>query len=150
MQAKPIHRTATIRKHISNRLKLILGQRVRIGNHYKALYLQDGSIHDEPCQAIFYDGCLLIRSNDKKTYTFLYGDIAAWRGKLYAHCFPTTIYLNFPISQMQKEYAEANGLNSLCVDDTCRMLRSRFPKIPEKMRDVLAVASVKSCWSEGE
>lgn len=91
--------TKYTKARIEYKLKLLFGQKIVIGKIYDSCIVSRGFIDDKPLKALYFENDELILSNEDQTYfVFLVGDMAAFKGCIFADNALTSISFREPIT----------------------------------------------------
>ena len=108
---------------ITDRLKILFGKSIIIGKVYDCCIVKNGLISDEPLKALYFEnGTLLLSSKNQKYFVFLVGDMAAFRGRIFADSVLTSISFNEPIT----------------ANTDFQRLKDRMHRVPPKLIDRIA------------
>ena len=108
---------------ITDRLKILFGKSIIIGKIYDSCTVSNGLIADEPLKALYFEnGTLLLSSKNAKYFVFLVGDMAAFRGRIFADSVLTSISFNEPIT----------------ANTDFQRLKDRMHRVPPKLIDRIA------------
>lgn len=116
--------TANLKGRMIDRYKLVFGHSVTIGNVYSGVILINGNEKEikKPLQALsFENGRLLLSSVDRRYFAFVSGDIAAYRKKIIAECFVTSINFARPVTE------ETNAMT----------LKDKYHFVPPRLIDAI-------------
>jgi len=84
---------------ITDRLKILFGKSIIIGKVYDCCIVKSGLIADMPLKTLLFEnGTLLLSSKNQKYFVFLVGDMAAFRGRIFADSVLTSISFNDPVT----------------------------------------------------
>lgn len=84
---------------ITDRLKILFGKSIIIGKVYDCCIVKNGLIADMPLKTLLFEnGTLLLSSKNQKYFVFLVGDMAAFRGRIFADSVLTSISFNDPVT----------------------------------------------------
>ena len=84
---------------ITDRLKILFGKSIIIGKVYDCCIVNNGLIADMPLKTLLFEnGTLLLSSKNQKYFVFLVGDMAAFRGRIFADSVLTSISFNDPVT----------------------------------------------------
>ena len=108
---------------ITDRLKILFGKSIIIGKIYDSCTVSNGLIADEPLKALYFEnGTLLLSSKNQKYFVFISGDMAAFRGRIFADSVLTSISFNEPIT----------------ANTDFQRLKDRMHRVPPKLIDRIA------------
>ena len=108
---------------ITDRLKILFGKSIIIGKVYDCCIVKNGLISDEPLKALYFEnGTLLLSSKNAKYFVFLVGDMAAFRGRIFADSVLTSISFSEPIT----------------ANTDFQRLKDRMHRVPPKLIDRIA------------
>ena len=109
---------------ITDRLKILFGKSIIIGKVYDCCIVKNGLISDEPLKALYFEnGTLLLSSKNQKYFVFLVGDMAAFRGRIFADSVLTSISFNEPIT----------------ANTDFQKLKDRMHRVPPKLIDRIKI-----------
>lgn len=91
--------TENAKTRAARKLKRLFGQKITIGKIYDSCIVDNGLIADMPLKALYFEnGTLLLSSKNQKYFVFLVGDMAAFRGRIFADSVLTSISFNDPVT----------------------------------------------------
>lgn len=123
MMSRKIKITKHAKTQTGNKIKLLFGQKIVIGKIYDSCTVSNGLIADEPLKALYFEnGTLLLSSKNAKYFVFLVGDMAAFRGRIFADSVLTSISFNEPIT----------------ANTDFQRLKDRMHRVPPKLIDRIA------------
>lgn len=136
MKKTKISRTSCYRASLRRRMRYIFGQRVKIGRVYSACDSDNGFTCGK-CETLYYEtesGTLAIYDIEGEHFVLCRGDMAVFRGVLYAHS--ATVCLGNRDEMFS--YIAENLQEKATPDSVLSVLRSRFYKVPTACLRILA------------
>lgn len=128
-----IRKTESMRQNMIMRMKFILGRRVELGSIYNGCHIGRSTIEPDAYMAVSYDPekrLLILKKLDEESYLMLTGDVAVWRGELYAEKKFCQFNLAEPVLETIQNYVELHGVEYVTNDVVAAAMRARYPKLP--------------------
>lgn len=128
-----IRKTESMRQNMIIRMKFILGRRVELGSVYNGCHIGSSTIEPDAYMAVSYDPekrLLMLKKLDEESYLMLTGDVAVWRGELYAEKKFCQFNLAEPVIETIQNYVELHNVEYVTDEVVSAAMRARYPKLP--------------------